>query len=68
MIKIKQAILNEAYNTVNNQYKSGIILTDHVHTYIDPDTKLDFIFDNTIGVTGRWICVSDIELIDADDD
>lgn len=63
-ISLTESQLNEAYYIIIEQYKSGIISegTKRAFTYINENTKLDFAFDSTLGLKGKWLCVSEIKV------
>lgn len=63
-IHLTESQLNEAYYIIIEQYKSGIIAegTKRASTYINENTKLDFAFDTTLGLKGKWLCISDIKV------
>lgn len=65
MMYVTERELNEAYCTIINQHKSGIISEEkkRASTYIDDLRKLDFVFDITMGMKGSWLCVSEITVI-----
>lgn len=65
MMYVTESELNEAYCTIINQFKSGIIAAEakRASTYIDEARKLEFMFDITMGMRGSWLCVSEITVI-----
>jgi hypothetical protein len=69
MIKVTEDQLNEAYAIIINQHKSGIISSEvkHASTYITEDIKLEFEFDSELGIKGHWVCITDMEVLPAED-
>ena len=65
MMYVTESELNEAYCTIINQFKSGIIAAEakRASTYIDETRKLEFMFDIALGPRGSWRVVSEFVLI-----
>jgi hypothetical protein len=65
-INITQEELNIAYEFLHKANRMNAINKTSKITLTAIDTPLEFIYDDTMGLKGAWVCVSDINVIDAE--